>query len=83
MAPSRGPFKPPKVTSSIEFEPATGTAAARPGSAVGALYFAQFLKNKSKRPDSREAPTSSRSLGDARPAEPGAPPPSSRSLDGH
>lgn len=63
--------------------PATGTASARPGSAVGALYFAQFLKNKSKRPDSREAPTSSRSLGDARPAEPGAPPPSSRSLDGH
>ena len=50
---------------------------------IGALYFAQFLKNKSKRPDSREAPTSSRSLGDARPAEPGAPPPSSRSLDGH
>ncbi|KAH8059420.1 MAP kinase kinase kinase [Aureococcus anophagefferens] len=50
---------------------------------TSALYFAQFLKNKSKRPDSREAPTSSRSLGDARPADPGAPPPSSRSLDGH
>ncbi|KAH8066849.1 MAP kinase kinase kinase [Aureococcus anophagefferens] len=60
--------------------PATGTAAA--GSAVGALYFARS-QEQVEAARFEEAPTSSRSLGDARPADPGAPPPSSRSLDGH